>query len=200
MDPYSSKDGVDGVAFYVSKYVLKFDDWVDRFKSKLFFSLDTDTYKEAWKTLRPRLLMSKGFGSFTDPDVVAHLTKGIKMALDTPSAMYPYFISRVDGSTFPLSPYYAKKYLTPDSMLIFRSRRPDTDELTRIDVDDFDKSVDKFKSIQSYLNSITTEFDLDMDNTNTQYFDYGKIDPTVNTDKVFADSWKDFVDFDYSDD
>ena len=140
LDPNSSNDGTDGVAFYVTKYLLKFDEWIDKFKSKLYFNLSYEDYKDAWSKFRPRCLMSKGFGSAADSDVISHINKGIDFALNTSDAFYPYFINRINGSTYPLAPYYSKKFLTASQQLVFISRRPD-DYMTMYDIDDFDKRV-----------------------------------------------------------
>lgn len=197
LDPNSSKDGLDGVSFYVTKYILKFDDWVDRFKSKLFFSLPLDKYKEAWNLLRPRILMSKGFGSPTDPDVVSHIAKGITFALDT-NSFFPYFISRVNGSTYPLSPYFCKKLMRPFEKAIFFSRRPD-ELLTRDDINDFDKRQIQLYDMRKFLNEQVNYFDFDeIDNINTTYYDYGEIPKDAQSNSCFADCWQDFDNFDNS--
>lgn len=124
LNPNSTSDGLDDVAFYVSKYCLKFDKWVDKFKSKVFFNTSEQEYQEFCSFFLPKRLISKGFGSPNDPRVLEHLNKGINFSLADPSAMFPYFISPVNGSTFPLSPYYAKKLLTFADMDVFNSRKP----------------------------------------------------------------------------
>lgn len=142
LDPYSFSEGLDSVAFYVSKYCLKFDKWVDKLKSKLFFSLDEDTFSEVWNLIRPRRLMSKGFGSPNDPKVIAHINKGIDFSLNDHKAIYPYFISPVNGATFPLAPYFSDKFLRLDDLLVFNSRKP---VLT-----DYDMMLDSSSDLQSY--------------------------------------------------
>lgn len=112
LDPNSSKDGLDGVSFYVTKYCLKFDKWVDKFKSFLYYNLSEDDYPCAYDKFRPRVLLSKGFGSPADPDVVSHIRNGIQFALQSPTAFYAYYISRRNGATYPLAPYYSKRFLT----------------------------------------------------------------------------------------
>ena len=69
LNPNSSSDGLDDVAFYVSKYCLKFDKWVDKFKSKVFFNTSESDYKEFCSLFLPKRLISKGFGSPYDPKV-----------------------------------------------------------------------------------------------------------------------------------
>ena len=139
LNPYATKDGVDDVAFYVTKYCLKFDKWVDKFKSKLFFTLDEESYKDALSVFLPKRTISKGFGSVHDPQVLEHLNKGINLSLQDPDAMFPYFISPVNGSTFPLAPYYASKLLTFADLEIFNSRKPL--------INDFDCMVDSTKDV-----------------------------------------------------
>ena len=157
LDPNSSKDGLDGVAFYVTKYILKYDKWVDRFKSKLYFSLSNEDFKDAWNKLRPRVLMSKGFGSPDSFNVQSHIFKGINMALDDRRAFYPYYFSRVNGKCFPLAPYYSKRFVTPDIQAVFVSRRPDDED----NIDKKIKSVDNFEKVKVFLNSQISEFDYD---------------------------------------
>lgn len=197
LDPYSSKDGIDGVSFYVTKYILKYDDWIDKFKSKLFFNLKEDSFKEAWDKFRPRLLLSKGFGSPDDPDVISHIVNGINFALSQNDAFFPYYISCQNGSTYPLSPYYSKKFLTIDSQLVFASRRPER-FLTALDFDDFDKRELNLAQVRTFLKSRCNEIDFDdIDNINS--FENGDYYKIPELDEVFADCWKDFVDFDYHD-
>lgn len=189
LDPYSSKDGLDGVSFYVTKYILKYDEWIDKFKSKLFFNLEYEQYREAWDKFRPRLLLSKGFGSPDDPDVISHIVKGINFALGQNDAFFPYYISRQNGSTYPLSPYYSKRFLTIDSQLVFCSRRPEYD-LTVLDFDDFAKAESNLAQVRSYLKSRSNEIDFDdIDKIND--FENGKFYEVPKLVEDFADCWKD---------
>lgn len=148
-DPSSSTKGLDDVAFYVSKYVLKFDKWADKFKAKLYFNLPEDEYKEALKVFYPKKLISKGFGSISDPKVYDHLVRGIELALADPNAFYPYFISPVDGSTYPLSPYYSSKLLTFQDLDIFNSRKPL--------INDNDAMIDSYNPDFLYSDVLTKE-------------------------------------------
>lgn len=192
LDPNSSKDGLDGVSFYVSKYLLKYDDWIDKFKSKLFYSLPHDQYKEAWDKFRPRILFSKFFGSPDDVDVRNHIIRGINFALNT-SAFFPYFVSRVDGSTYPLSPYYSKRFLTVPQQLVFVSRRPDT-TLSDSDVHDFDVQQENLSRVRSFLKSQSSSFDYDdISDINIQtFYDYANSSRLLGEAQDFATDWEDF--------
>lgn len=168
LDPNSSSDGTDGVSFYVTKYVLKFDKWLDKFKSKLFFTLSEEDYKDAWSKLRPRCQMSKGFGDYQSQEVKDYIRKGVDLALQDSQAFYPYFISPVNGATFPLSPYFKRKALTISDALVFASRRPDFQD---VDMDKNIKLMDKFEKVQQYLLS------------QLNYYDYEEIDD-MNVDSL----------------
>lgn len=193
LDPYSSKDGLDGVSFYVTKYLLKFDDWIDKFKSKLFFNLDESDYKDAWNKFRPRILLSKYFGSPLDPEVSSHIKLGIRFALNNAEAFFPYFVSTVNGSTYPLSPYYAKHHLSVSDQLVFCNRRPDR-ILTYEDFDDFDKKEKSLSDVRSFLRKHSSAFDYDdIDDINIQTFsDYAESSRLLSQIEDFANAWEDF--------
>lgn len=209
LNPYSSKNGLEDVAFYVSKYCLKYDKWLEKFKSKLFFSLSDSDFTTAWDYLRPRRLMSKGFGSPYSDDVIAHIAKGVELALNTPSAKYPFFISPVYGNTFPLSPYYRHKLCSSDVELEFRRRclddigsyafdsnsgvyypiyLPSSDD---IDLDDMAEKDRRFEIVTDSLNTRHTFFDDEANNINTQNFDNyeANVIPRLSSDDLIIDDF-----------
>lgn len=195
LDPNSSVDGLDGVSFYVSKYILKYDKFVEKFKSKLYFNLDPFDFKTAWDLFRPRILLSKGFGSPDDPKVISHITHGINFALSLPDAFYPYYISLVNGSTFPLSPYYSKRFLNEDSAITFRSRLPDQ-IISESDIVNFDRKQEQLAKVRYFLYNRTSDGDFDdIDDINSKIQIDGNYSTANLEDQVFAVSWKDF-DFD----
>lgn len=203
LDPNSSKDGLDGVAFYVTKYILKYDEWVDKFKSFLFFNIKESDYKDALDKFRPRILFSKFFGSPFDPDVKFHLDKGINYALGDNTALFPYYISRQNGAIYPLSPYFSKRLLTVEDMIVFCQRRQKLDnEVTPEDVHQFEVQEHRMALSKAFLNSqsLLIDFD-DMLDINTQFLQNGNFAKTTQMDSDFADCWQDFDSFsDYSDD
>lgn len=203
LNPYASSKGLDDVAFYVSKYALKYDSWIDKLKSKLFFSLSESDYKSTWDIIRPRRLMSKFFGDFDNPQVAQHILKGIDLALHDSTALYPYFISPVNGQTFPLSPYYSKKYLRVSDMEVFNSRKSllsddamvdTTPELTPAECIEKQR---KFDIVRDYLDTRNMLYDAeDIDNTNdihiSNIYSHGQIKTASLMDKDFADCWEDY--------
>ena len=199
LDPNSSKDGLDGVSFYVTKYLLKYDEYVEKFKSLLFFNLPYDDYKEAWLKFKPRMLLSKHFGLPYDketnsycPLVSAHIRKGIDFSLSHSGALFPFYVSRQNGSTYPLAPYYARRFLTIQDQVEFVSRRPDINDITPFDIDDFDKAQTKFEKVKSFLRSQNTAFDMDMSDVNLIFDTHGNYQQDSLSPEVFVDSWQDF--------
>lgn len=192
LDPYSSKDGLDGVSFYVTKYILKFDEWVDKFKSYLFFNLKETDFKDAWSKLRTRILFSKFFGSPYDSDVFQHICKGIDLARSDNSALFPYYVSRQNGSTYPLSPYYSKRFCTVDDLVLFCSRRErHEDNLTQDDIHQFDVQQEKLSLNRAFLagQSLLIDYD-DMIDINTQILQNGNFAKTTLMDSFSPDDWE----------
>lgn len=116
-----SRDCADS-AFYITKYSTKASDYVDRLKSALFFNLSESEFREKWDIVKPKRLMSKGFGNPTSANVVSHIRKGIEFALKDEDCFYPVFFSPYSGASFPLCPYFRKKFLSFDEELIFKKR------------------------------------------------------------------------------
>lgn len=108
------KDGKDAVtvARYVTKYVLKYDEWYSSLEHALFNNLEYDDYKELRTYIRPRCLISKGFG-------------GMDMFKDEVNSMYERsyktdgiikFLNE-KGQWVPMSKYLKDKFLTPRQQL-----------------------------------------------------------------------------------
>lgn len=112
----------EDVSFYVSKYMAKFSDYVDRLKSALYFNTDPSEFKEIWLKVKPRFLYSKFFGNPHSDRVYDHITRGVKLGIECTDYPYPCFFSTTNGKSFPLSPYYRKKFLTSDQEMVFRER------------------------------------------------------------------------------
>lgn len=121
VDPNLTDNGQDDVAFYVTKYILKFNSYVKRLKSALYFNLNEKDFKDAWLLVKPRLLMSKGFGDIHNPKSIEYVKKCIKTSLDDLHD-YPVFINPSSGQEFPLAPYLRRKFLTMSDYYYFYER------------------------------------------------------------------------------
>lgn len=124
------------VAFYVTKYTTKANKYVDSLKSALRLNLEPDEFKAHWALLRPKALVSKKWG---DPDsdyVRQHVRNGIERALAEPESLFPYFINPSTGQTFPLAPFFKKRFFTIQDALSFFYKSPEdygTGDAFRID-------------------------------------------------------------------
>lgn len=117
----------EDAAFYVTKYATKYDDYTDDLKSALFFNLPEKDFISTWKLIRPRTLWSKQFGDPNNPSVAAHILDGINKSIVSDSIL-PLFFNPNTGQSFPLSPYYQKKFLTLEQALIFKERQLSCDK------------------------------------------------------------------------
>ena len=202
LDPNSSKDGLDGVSFYVTKYLLKYDDYVEKFKSLLFFNLNDSDFHEAWLKFKPRCLISKGFGLIQgtydhknmviDESIAEHIRYGISFSDNDNSALFPYYVSKQNGSTYPLAPYYSRRFLTPEDMIIYVSRRPEIRELTSDDLHHFNVMQNKFDLTKSFLRSQNLSFYNDMDDTNKFFDSIPDYKHSSFSDSDFSSDWEDF--------
>lgn len=100
------------VAFYVTKYTVKANKYVDRLKSALRLNLTPEDFWHVWPILRPKCLVSKTWGSPDSDYVKNHIREGIDRALNDVASKFPYFINPSTGQTFPLAPFYKKRFLT----------------------------------------------------------------------------------------
>lgn len=126
INPRASDKGEEDVAFYVTKYCLKASKYVDSLKSALLLNVPDD-FNDLWKFLKPRANISKGFGNPTDPKVVNYIRRCIDHSIHDSSCTYPYFINPVTGVTFPLSPYYRRKFMRLSDQEVFFNRNPQRD-------------------------------------------------------------------------
>lgn len=193
VNPSLTDNGSSDVGFYVTKYVLKADKWVDRLKSALKLNLEPDKFQEVWKLLRPRVCVSKSFGSYDDPDVISHIRKGIDFAKLIPDAKFPYFINPVTGQTFPLSPLYQKRFLTiTDREVFFNRNKVQDDGFAFSDDRNIMKenvSDNRLNHVRNVVNSRLSSFDEFYDNEELSQLDVSNID-VVSQPEIVDDDWQ----------
>lgn len=158
VNPSLSNNGCSDVAFYVSKYITKSNSYVDNLKSALYYNIsDYDEFLSTWKTLKPKFLISKGFGNPSSFSVKSHIIKGIEFGINSTTYDFPIYLNPITSQTFPLCPYYKQKFLSllhsygflykQDSILSDGSFIPD-----EYDPDQIDKCLSSFKKTQSLIN------------------------------------------------
>lgn len=104
-----NKNGFDDVSFYVTKYILKYDKYVSDLYSALKLNLPSDEFKTVWRIVKPKFLVSKGYGK-PDSD---YKRKYIRQCLDHSSDM-PLFYNPFNGFSSPLAPYLKSRFMNLD--------------------------------------------------------------------------------------
>lgn len=127
----NSTDPTD-VAFYVSKYCLKYDTWLESKRGMLWHNYPEE-YKTLWSYFRPRLLMSKGFG-LTD-STPSFIFRCIEFSKNN-GVEFPQYYTE-DKKGLQLSRYYKEKFLTPADKAVFIVRNP-----SQLRTDDSDLPLD----------------------------------------------------------
>lgn len=201
-----SRDCSDA-AFYITKYSTKFDDYVDRLKSAIRLNTDPDEFYEIWNTVKPRYLMSKGFGNIHSQKVIDHINNGIRLSVDDPSCLYPIFISPYTGQHFPLCPYFRKKFLSAHDALIFKQRIlnlsptaniSDAEFLTELTPFEVKQKIDRFEKVKHVIASrdddpLSLMYGFDDNNTLDSFLltvkDYGTIKKFASEIEIPYDDW-----------
>lgn len=185
----------EDVGFYVSKYVTKSSSYVDRLKSALYFNCDSDTFYDVWNLVKPRFLYSKGFGNPSSPDVKKYIQDCIVRGIKETDFPYPCYYSPTTGKSFPLSPYYRKKFVTLEQELIFRQRCLDLSPTGIIGDSDFDefadvkeRKMDKFKRVQQLIDKRDCILDDSSDYDLTDFIN-GDFEKAIFIPDEFADGW-----------
>lgn len=100
-------DHDNDVAFYVSKYITKYDSWIKGLLSKIKLdeNLDPDESVYLIDKLKPRCVTSKDFGDWKFPPIQAYINKcSLRESLYT----YPQYYDIYTGKQMPMAPYYGK--------------------------------------------------------------------------------------------
>lgn len=159
----STDAGFMDVAFYVSKYIMKSSDREIKRKVFLQNNLDDATFAKFWKLVRSRMMISKGFGTFSDTlvndsgrhfivpsSVVVHELHN-NVCVDAGVSPGPVFIA-ADGVHRPLARYYYNKH--------FEGQYVVTVDDIRFLYDNYDDSNDvpAFERGEDYINQQYADF------------------------------------------
>ncbi len=103
VEPVPNHD--NDVAYYVSKYITKYDDYINKLirKIRLDPSISPEDTSLLISKIKPRLLISKDFGDRRYSAIKEYITKCIEQNSDIPS-----FYDIYTGKQMLLSPYYRK--------------------------------------------------------------------------------------------
>lgn len=141
------------VAFYVSKYILKYDSWFRKKQQALRLNLDESEYYTYYNLLKPKTLVSKGFGS--SPSSQEYVAHSINSSISNGLA-YPTFTNPNTLQTFPLAPYL-RKYITYNQKLKLYNNQEEKDNVLQhsidIDANKINNTITNSKKIQNYLDN-----------------------------------------------
>ena len=156
VDPYKSKNGEADVGFYVSKYVLKFDEYVDKFSKLIYARFQNSDYPEdimysVLKMFKPFIHYSHGFGLSSSS--VEYLRSNIDKYKDI--YPYPIFVNPQSGKTFPLSPYLFNKVGTLQDRIHFYMNTPSF--ATGVDFDTNMRFHEDDKSLQNKISKFSRQ-------------------------------------------
>lgn len=103
VEPVPNHD--NDVAYYVSKYITKYDDYINKLirKIRLDSSVSPEDTSFLISKLKPRLLISKDFGDRRYPAIKDYILKCIEKNSEIPS-----FYDLYTGKQMLLAPYYRK--------------------------------------------------------------------------------------------
>lgn len=96
------------LSFYVSKYIVKYNESIEKllFKIKMCPTISSEQRKYLTSCIKPRMVLSKDFGSYKLPEVSKYIHRCIKRNSD-----FPTFYDINTGKSTYMSPYYAKRFI-----------------------------------------------------------------------------------------
>lgn len=123
-----------------------------------------------------------------DSDVQKHVRNGIDHSLNDKESLYPKFINPVSGQTFPLSPYYRRRFETLEDAYIFFERNPDSETngfkyTEDRDPLEYEQKLQQNAKVFSKINKRTQNDDFINENTTNQIQEFS--DENQETDFVY---------------
>lgn len=128
VNPALTPNGTSDVAFYVLKYMLKYNDRTTKLQQALRLNLSPEDYETVWSIVKPVRQCSLGFGlnlwdKTPDPRIIKYLRDCVRR---TPNgSFYPFFYSPINGMSFPLCPYYRNRgdvYSIQEALRLYEHR------------------------------------------------------------------------------
>lgn len=122
---YGKSDDPTDVAYYVTKYALKYDKWLESKRGMLWHNYK-DEYSKLWSYFRPRLLISKGFGlvDVRGYNTASFIKNCIDFCVRNKISNPQYFIEDKNVKGLSLSRYYQNKFMNKEQKLYFIQNSP----------------------------------------------------------------------------
>ena len=121
---YDRGSDVSSVGYYVTKYLLKYDDYVENMVRYYHEILELEEYYDKINMFKPRRSCSHSFG------INDYSQKYIRHCIDKSFELmkpYPIYVNPDNGTIQPLGRYFRKKFVTLDDMKKF-SKMPGFDD------------------------------------------------------------------------
>lgn len=205
IDPSLTDDGEGDCAFYVSKYMLKPDDYVKRLRGALYHNLPNSSFKYYWSIVRPKIQTSRFWGSPDSSVVFDYIQYCVQLSLQRRSKYFE-FRNPVTGQFFPLSPYYRPLVSFDDHVRLRQLNGYDyhyPDEGIRISIDyDPVEIMEREKKFSTVIRKINDrDFHPDYLDKNFKQFDDGKVPTVIELPQITPDVWEsDFNDCSHTSD
>lgn len=168
---YVSNGCKQNVSYYVTKYVLKFSQYVSNLQSALKLNLSEEQYLRVWSVVRPKLLTSKGLGvyikdgtHYSQIDSLIDFYIGEEIDFSLLNEKVPMLA--IDNKNVPLCKYYQDRLMTMEQRIKLHNNRceegPFQDEYFNDDIklNDFRTDLQtketkelKFEKIKKQLNN-----------------------------------------------
>lgn len=164
VNPALTSNGTSDVAFYVLKYMLKYNDRTTKLQQALRLNLSPSEYEYVWNIVKPVRQCSLGFGlnlwdKVPDPRIIKYLRDCVEK---TPNgSSYPYFYSPINGLSFPLCPYYRNNgqiYSLQQALRLYRNKVDNYNDKDLMQLQKKFKDYEK-KTDFSYSYGASTLFD-----------------------------------------
>lgn len=155
VNPELSNGQESDVAFYVTKYCLKYDKWFDDKRKALYLNCSPEDYYKYMSLLKPAVRYSKFFG-LSDSS-----REYLRECIDKHScdSLYPLFRNPLTGQLFPMSPYLFDKVgtLMDKYEFYYRSKHPDSlndsFRFSNIDYKEYFNRLDKYNRQNACISS-----------------------------------------------
>ena len=176
-------DTCSNVAFYVSKYMVKYSD--NKLRIKIKNNYDSDEATEIIETIKCRSLRSVAFGSKIyvgkaghRVDESAEISQYLRSCIDKSienKLEYPCFFYVDTGKNYPLSSYLRKKFMTFNDALYWYFNKQETDIDTiiyhcdkKLDFNKISNKCKQFNNIHELI-SLPSVLDQDFDTELKRY-------------------------------
>nr|CDL65765.1 unnamed protein product [uncultured bacterium] len=153
IDCFSDERANNAASVYVTKYLTKSSDYVRRLKAWLFLNYPRDIAFKAWKSLKPRVIMSVNLG--VNRTAAHHIDECYTDTFESGKIIY----TLPDGSKPPICKYFISKYIP-------KPARPKPDSLSDKSIvipynrtsDSITSSINRNDNKKPFRSSVLDEF------------------------------------------